>query len=94
MPKRLEMGQWAALRIPVGPALEGEVRLEVEGKMGEVRVNGEVCVPLAEAPSVSKPVPNHPFHAWRIPRPLGGSVVIDAVASEASTIHWAEIAGR
>ena len=78
----------------MGPELrQSEVRLEVEGKLGEVRVNGEVCAPLAQASSVSKPAPNHPFSVWRIPRPVSGSVVIDAVAAAESTIHWTEIAG-
>ncbi len=94
LPRRLKAGQATAFRLPVGPKLgAAEVRLEVEGKVGEVRVNGEVCA-TAASPSVTKPVPNRPFAAWRAPQPLAGSVVIDVQAAEDSTIHWVEIAGR
>ncbi len=95
LPRQIKLGAASAWRIPVGPMLAAaEVRLEVDGKLGEVRVNGEICVPLGAAPVVSKPAPNHPFSAWRIPMPVSGSVVIDAVAAADSVVHWVEIAGR
>ena len=82
LPRRIRATQATAFRIPVGPALaEAEVRLEVEGQIGELRVNGEVCAPVLRpmpSPVVAKPSPNRPFSAWRIPQPVAGSVVIDA----------------
>ncbi|MBY0503920.1 MAG: hypothetical protein K2X03_08415 [Bryobacteraceae bacterium] len=95
LPKRLEAGQAAAFRLPVGPALrEAEVRLSVDGKVGEVRVNGEVCPALNQPSPVGKPLPNHPFRVWRAPQTLQGSSVVEVLASEASTVDWVEIAGR
>jgi len=94
LPRRLKANQVTQLRIPVGPALaEAQVRLEVEGRLSEVRVNGEICQASA-TPQVNKPVPNQPFAAWQVAWPLSGSVVISATAAADSTIHWAEIAGR
>jgi hypothetical protein len=100
LPRRLKANQTALFRVPVGPLLAAaEVRLLVEGQIGELRVNGEVCASFAGS-AVSKPTPIHPsavgqpFTAWRIPRPISGSVVIDAVSSSECTIHWVEIAGQ
>lgn len=92
LPRCLSAHQTTAFRIPVGPPWPKR-RSGVEGQIGEVRVNGEVCGASAN-PVVSKPSPNRPFSAWHIPRPVAGSVVIDALATTDSTIHWVEIAGR
>ena len=98
LPRRIRATQATAFRIPVGPALaEAEVRLEVEGQIGELRVNGEVCAPVLRpmpSPVVAQPSPNRPFSAWRIPQPVAGSVVIDALPATDCAIHWVEIAGR
>ena len=55
LPRHIRANQATAFRIPVGPALaEAEVRLEVEGRISEVRVNGEVCPP-SPSPTVARP---------------------------------------
>jgi hypothetical protein len=90
LPRTIEPGLWASFRVPVGPEIAGEVRLEVEGSV-TLRANGELCPPGPL--NRVKPGPEKDLATWRLPRRLGGEIVLDLHAERGATVRWVEIAG-
>lgn len=95
LPKRVARGEWAAFRVPVGPAINAaEIRLELEGaQIAELRVNGRPCRPVA-ASAVKPPSAARGFTCFAAEAPVWGEIVIDLRAAAPGQIHWVEVAGQ
>ncbi len=94
LPAAIGAGGWQAFRVHVGPQPIGQatVRLGVDHRPCEVRVNGELCQPLGEG--VFKPGPETPLALYTIPAAAihGSYNVIEVQADGAMTVSWVEIA--